>query len=428
MEVLLVNSLIYCLWTFFVYKKYGVVNIYFILVLMITSIAFLGLLTVVNGIYYDTFGINSNTRLSYEPYILCFLVYFILFYPLRALKLDYDSAYFIYKKTFRQIIKGWAFFYTFYLLLLLYESILSIVGGLGNAYEMRHIEGESLYKYDSTFISYIIKGYGMFIYNASSPVVLFYSIVARKKNKISSRFSSYLIILCLVPSILSGIGMGSRGSLFATAVCYSFYATLFWNLFSQSTKRRILRYTLLALSLMIFFSMIITVQRVGSKDSGSSILRYFGESFPNLGYIMYDKVYMHPMGIRFFPELVFGDNMPWDSTDESYRYWENITGVPVIVFKTFFGDLYIEFGTILALVITIIMSVIMTILIRKKLNIIILPFLNYYIQMCAQSFAGFNKTGYFSFFQLEITIIFTLCLLLLNKVASSKKAINNHII
>ena len=51
MDVLFVNFLAYMLWARYAYKKFGAINIYFILVLMITSIAFLGILTVCNGVY-----------------------------------------------------------------------------------------------------------------------------------------------------------------------------------------------------------------------------------------------------------------------------------------------------------------------------------------------------------------------------------------
>lgn len=428
MDVLFVNFLAYMLWARYAYKKFGAINIYFILVLMITSIAFLGILTVFNGVYYDTFGVRNTTKLSYEPYILCFIVYFILFFPLRNLHLQLDnrSVGFLFGKKFRLFVVGWTVFYTFYLALLCSEFLQSLVGGLGNAYEARHMEGEVLYQYDSVFISYIVKGYGFFIYSASSPVLLLYAVIGQKISKISKSFAGYIAILCLLPSPLSSISQGSRGALFADMICYSFYASLLWNLFSKPIKRLIIRYAIIVLSLMLVISLIITIQRVGGKDSGSSILRYFGEPFPNLGYNMYGQVRLHPMGLRFFPEVVFGDNPPWDSTDESYRYWEGITGVPVINFKTFFGDLYIEFGSILAVVIPLVMCLAMKLIIRKRLSVLALPIVYYYIQICSQSFAGFNKTGHFSVFQFEIVLIFTFCLYILNMLDSRRVSRKKH--
>ncbi len=420
MDVLFVNFLAYMLWARYAYKKFGAINIYFILVLMITCIAFLGILTVFNGVYYDTFGVRNTTKLSYEPYILCFIVYFILFFPLRNLQLQIDnrSLGFLFGKKFHLFVVGWTVFYTFYLALLCSELLQSLVGGLGNAYEMRHMEGDALYQYDSMFISYIVKGYGFFIYSASSPVLLLYAVIGLRAKKLSKSFAGYLAVLCLLPSLFSSISQGSRGALFADMICYFFYASLFWTIFSKSVKRLVIRYTIIALSLMLVISLIITIQRVGDKDSGSSILRYFGESFPNLGYNMYNQVQFHPMGIRFFPEVVYGDNPPWDSTDESYRYWGDITGVPVINFKTFFGDLYIEFGQILAVVIPLVMCLVMKLIIRRRLSVIVLPIVYYYIQMCSQSFAGFNKTGHFSVFQFEIVLIFSLCLYTLKLIES----------
>ena len=168
--------------------------------------------------------------------------------------------------------------------------------------------------------------------------------------------------------------------------------------------------------------MLITIQRLGdSTEGGNSILRYFGESFPNLGYIMYDQVIVHPMGIRFYPEFLWGNNPPWSSTDDSYEYWGNITGVPVINFKTFFGDLYIEFGLVLTFVLVGLLFLIISYITQKKFSVITLPIVFLYMRMCSQSFAGYTLVNHSSVFQFEVTFLFMVLLFILKRLDVNKK-------
>ena len=418
MDILFLNFLAYFIWAVYTYRRYRHLNVYFLLILMISVIAFLGLFTVMNGIYYDTFLIKSSTKLKIEPYFYCFIFYF---FPLRNIHIDSKSLDFLFNRNGRSFVNSWIIFYTFYTLLKLYETSSTLVFGLGNAYEARHIDGDVLFFYDNIFLDKILNGYGYFLYNASYPVLLLYAFGAYKQRKIGKLKANYLLFLSLAPSFLTGLNEGSRGSLFAAILCNAFLLTLYWAFISNKIKETIKRYSIIIFAAITAVTLIITIQRTSSSESGSSILRYFGESFPNLGYNMYDKVSIHPMGLRFFPEIVWGDNPPWVSTDDSYHYWENITGVPVINFKTFFGDLYIEFGLELAFIIIILMFLVMSFITYEKVRVVFVPILFYYLQMCSQSFAGFNKTGHLNVFQLEIVLLFSLLLYLIKLVAPSKK-------
>ena len=119
---------------------------------MMIVVAFLGYYTVATDIYYETFHINNSTQLSYEPYIYCFIVYFLLFFPLRNLKFAENEGDFLFGKNGRLFIRYWVIFYTFFTLLKMYEAMGGLAMGLGNVYEARHIDGESLYRYDNLFL------------------------------------------------------------------------------------------------------------------------------------------------------------------------------------------------------------------------------------------------------------------------------------
>jgi oligosaccharide repeat unit polymerase len=140
-------------------------------------------------------------------------------------------------------------------------------------------------------------------------------------------------------------------------------------------------------------------------------LRYFGESFPNLGFLFWEKVARHPMGERLFPNFfIDNERLLYNSVDESYQYWMGITGVPVLNFKTYFGDLYIEFGIIGAFIFVVVSFILMKLFFNRKVTIYSLPILYYYFQLCVFAFAGFTKGGHTSFFQLSIVVLISLSL------------------
>ena len=80
-------------------------------------------------------------------------------------------------------------------------------------------------------------------------------------------------------------------------------------------------------------------------------------------------------------------------------------------FKTLFGDLYIEFGVLGALLFIALLSLIISRFYRKNLlNVYNMPFLYYYYQIGVYAFAGFTKGGHVAFFQLIIIILVSFAL------------------
>ena len=110
---------------------------------------------------------------------------------------------------------------------------------------------------------------------------------------------------------------------------------------------------LCSLGVMFFYILAISVSRAnGDADVAiDRIFRYFGEPFLNLGLVYWNSTDVHTYGLRFFPKLiewVGGLELP-DSkygADALRDFWTRVYGVNMYYFKTFFGDLYMEFGVI----------------------------------------------------------------------------------
>ncbi|MCD8291072.1 MAG: oligosaccharide repeat unit polymerase, partial [Prevotella sp.] len=166
---------------------------------------------------------------------------------------------------------------------------------------------------------------------------------------------------------------------------------------------------------MAFYSMAITKSRFDMgqhrETPVESIARYFGESFPNLGYSFWDKVRWHPMGERLFPEVCESDvSQRFKSVDSSYYYWKLKTHVPILNFKTLFGDLYIEFGVLGALLFVIVLSKLFSLYMKGQITCYNIAVAYYYFQICSMGFAGITRMS--GFYLVIIALILIECYVL----------------
>lgn len=408
MNILLINTLLYTFWFLISFKRDGKITVYSFLVLFYLCISLIGIYSVNNQIYYNTFGFYPLSKLSIEPYIYCFITYFILFLPFYKVKVNIKNVDFIFTQKTKKIVSCWIIIYVLYTLLKLSEAIISISLGLAATYEARHNEGVTLFEYNPILAKF--NGYAYFFLQATLPFIMLYALFGVKKKYISSRMSMILIVLCFLPSFLESLGMGSRGGMFMTFFCFLFFFIMLYDQLSKKFIHTIYTFTILFISCILVYSWAITVDRVGHASGLDSIIRYFGEAFPNLGWTVWDNAVYHPMGERFFPNF-FNSYVENLSVSDAYLYWQQVTGVPVLNFKTYFGDLYVEFGTIGAFIFLFLTSIPIWLYYKKKgITIFNIGYLYFYFQLCVFAFSGFTKTGWNSIFQLIIISLFVLYL------------------
>lgn len=111
--------------------------------------------------------------------------------------------------------------------------------------------------------------------------------------------------------------------------------------------------------MIVFYLAAISISRLGDdeKEAGNSVLRYFGEAFPNLGLRVWEVSDHYLMGMRTFPSVYsLFEPIPnvvtkAEGIGVKHIVFENISGFPIINFKTFYGDLYCEWGPILPFII-----------------------------------------------------------------------------
>lgn len=406
MNILLFNIFLYALWFLLSFKIEKRITVYSFLILFYLGLAVCGYYSVNEGIYYDTFGYYSLKSLKITPYILAFVAYIILFMPFYKVRCNIKNVDFIFCNKTRLFLKYWIVVYLLYTILKLTEAVATMSMGLAAAYDARHNDGVSLFQYNPILAKF--NGYSYFFLQATVPFVMLYALFGMKKKIISTKYSLLLISLCFLPSFFESLGMGSRGGMFMTFFCFLFFVFLLYDQLSKKFIRTISKVAIIFVGVILFYSWAITVDRIGDSTGLDSIIRYFGESFPNLGWTVWDNAYYHPMGERFFPEL-FNSKVALLSVGDAYDYWQKMTGVPILTFKTYFGDLYVEFGTLGAFIFLFCSSGILYIYLnRKGISIFNIGYCYFYYQLCVFAFSGYTKTGWNSIFQLLIITIFVI--------------------
>lgn len=140
---------------------------------------------------------------------------------------------------------------------------------------------------------------------------------------------------------------------------------LFWKDLSHKLKRNILYGLFVLFSILIIVIAQITEERFGDnvkRSAMNSIYEYLGETFPVLGYEYWGNI-NYTGGERLFSEFyrLFDGNVKGGDAD----YWYHQTGARMDWFKTLYGDLYVEFGPIIPIVILFVIALLFTAYLRN---------------------------------------------------------------
>lgn len=408
MNIFILNFLFYLLWFWKDFSKQKCMNVYNFMILIYTFFALAGIIVIDNGIYQQEISPFNEYNISILPYILCFISFIMLFRPLKKVdNINIDEYEIFNSKYTRKLINIWVILFIIFGIIKLVELKVTSSMGLDEAYYQRHIEGSNIFNYSGP-LRYL-NSFIITIQGTTVPLVMFYSMVGIIKKKISAKKSSFLILLCFCPELIGDIAKGDRGSIFMTMFCFVFFVLIFWKHLAAKIKRNII-FTMIFLGVCggVYF-WIISLQRAqsGNYDPLVTLYRYFGEPFPNLGIQIWGNVKYNPNGERifsaFYPSHGFAD------TNVAVDYWWGKIGVPVYYFKTIFGDFYMEFGTIKALLYIFGLSISFSYVLTKlRMNFVTLPLLYYYYQICVYAFAGWTKSEWGALYQFICVVAFLL--------------------
>lgn len=353
MVVLSVNALLYFLTFAYVYKRERKMTVYSLMILVFFLFAFMGAWTFSSGIYEDTFGLKNESKLSIVPYIYCFLCMILSLQPLRNFRFEGLNIKMPSQQNIDKIVYG-----SFAIYLVFFGMYMSLISGRSSLMSYDDIyadaaAGETV-SFGSSTIDFI---YGKIItLTRIVPLIVYFFLFNNLANQRKVKKSIILIASMFVLEVAPKILNANRGGVFFTTALLFAYFIFFYNRIDKKTKKIIIIIALSGMLVLLSYIWAISLSR-GGDDSKSAmdsvVLRYLGEAYPNLGFNIWGHNINHPYGARYFPSL-FGDASTNLDTGRSaiHAFWEAKVGIPMLNFKTLFGDLYIEFGLLGAFVFT----------------------------------------------------------------------------
>ena len=417
MDVLLINAIAYsCVFLYSIFK-YRRINIYNSTLLAFTVVAILGYITTKMGIQLVD-SVNFGEHTSVVPYICLFISVLFIISPLKKLNnlnMSFDE---IDCKPFHKFIYFSMVVYVLVTIVMIYKIYLVMQQGFAEAYLSRRLDGEELVQFDNFFLNFAVTK-GITYVNATfaiSTIYLFNNLL-KKKNILWSVIG---LLLCFLPNILSSLSAGSKGMLFFNAFDIIFFYLLF-----ESYLPRVIKKTFVLGGFGIAFLLItyaVNIQNDRNEAANSEkmasevMMRYLGESMPNLG-DLYVDVKQHPYGKRFFP--LFTGGYLADTAEEYSDYWAKYTHARIDNFKTIWGDAFVEFGFIGSFV----FLFIIVYLYRKYVfshcnNIYIYPLIYYYYnKVCIY---GIFNVCFVDMRSLQVTLYAILLSIFLYKITKNK--------
>ena len=345
-DVLLLNAIVYVLTLLFAWIRLKKFNLFILLWIAYSIVAVAGYYCVINDLHYSH-DERLGCRVDIVPYIFAYLTNLLITSPFYRLDVKKIRISHITKMNF---FKQFAGLMNIVFTIKLITSVLVLIVvvttiGMGNAYYMIH-EGKSiLARYPRLDkISWLI---GLII-PVFKPVYVIYYMQRLIEKKGSMSLNLYFFAIAFLPNFITDIAMGSKGGLFFSVFEMLFYYVLFRTAIPTNINKVILRIGSVLGMVLIINVFMISISRIdadvnNSDETGTEhVIRYIGEAFPNLGWEFYGKVKTNPNGARFFPE--FFDEQKYSSQDDKFDYWTPKTGVSMALFKTFWGDWYVEFG------------------------------------------------------------------------------------
>lgn len=333
----------------YVAKKETFNSVRTIVLLFYFLFALMGVITVTNGIYFKAFGMYNIHNVSFTPYFINFIMIISL---LSLLKINENHQIALFNNNINRIeLKILNTFENIIIFFCLLLVLLSLYG----MFE-RSISFSSLYillrNGDDTFIhnqllntlfwktKYLIGFFQPFV------CMLFVSKIAFKKKILA-------ILLSFISLTFSSIVTTSRGAVFFIVFNYIFFLIIFWNRLNNQYKRLIIGIGLLLGIVIVYYIVQISESRFDDNAS-ESVLRYFGEPFPTLGFQIWDVHGNHLMFERKFPtlyNLFCAHTINYDNFNDQVSYFSFKSNYPINNFKPFFGDMYIEYDLILSFII-----------------------------------------------------------------------------
>lgn len=349
MNIFLINFLVYLLSWLFFYKQVNRISLFMIAWSGFTISALMSYFLINYGIY--NYSVDSSASSNIGPLFCVLVTNLIVSLPfkkiderkIRLTDVNIDTPLY---KMFVGI--SMPFFFVVAILKIYEAVVVSSVTTYGDVYSMMHDEDATMMLRDLLYGNSILRtisGVGGSYCPTMAPlmIIYFFNIISRQRK--AKYYHILCIIITLIPTVLQGVSNASRGNLFFSFFQILFYYIIIRNYLGKKIRNIIVFSSVFFLIGILGVSYAITESRVEARKSIYSaqddIFIYFGQPMINACYFQ-DKIKYHPMGKRMLDIREHAESSSFKD------YWNDKTGGQVQLFKTYYGDVFLEFGLLLA--------------------------------------------------------------------------------
>lgn len=331
MVILLTNFLLFLIPTFVILRRDKSFNINLFLLLVYAFFALTAVLVIDADIYTWTY--YQRVDLSIVPYLYFNLCFWLFIIPIW--KIDSNNLKIFITKQQTNIL----FFSS-----IIFFSI-SIAVNINDALNVADLKEAYLY---GSEVRSGMKGWSVNMAKIFSPfanLLVFFFLTRDNKNLVKSLI---LLSLILLEGYIRMNNYGSRGIAFFLFSDIIISYLIFASLISRRVKRVVVAVVVIGLSVFISAILAISEARFGGDRMINWILSYFSEPFINFGTIFWNSPQF------FYGQFTFGTEA--DLPD---------TKVPLFLFKTFVGNLYLDFRVVGSILFLILIAFIHSFFLRK---------------------------------------------------------------
>lgn len=372
MFALEINILFYFISIVFFYRKDHSFSIRVAILFLYLIFAIMGYYIVQTGIFFVQFGHYNISDVSILPYVFNFLFILLLMTPFRFLRGKESKCICSLEQIkskrimyFERLVIILCFGYLFVGVLWFYKY------GTADFVDIYTSNREGEHEY--VFSNRLLNIFFFRTFHVLRWITPFWCMIEFSKliNRIKMKQALFYLVVFFICLYIGCIVGSNRGGMIFTSTNLIFFIIIEWKYLSPKIRRTIIVIGCIAVIFIVMSLLSITLSRSDNDSDVASfgVIRYFGESFPNLGIRVWGASDEHIWGARKFPFLfqLFGGYIP-DFNGDKYvmvDYFERMYKYPVNNFKTFFGDIYAEFGIVVSFLIVCLYVWIVNLLIKK---------------------------------------------------------------
>lgn len=394
MEPFYINVILYFMTFLFYFIKDRKIGVRECVFLLYAIFGVASIISINDGIYFEVFGVFALHQVSITPLLLNYAFVLLFAQSLNGLtKVQYNLISFdnVYVRIFEWVVIVISLIYLYFM----YEWTKLVENvELADIYSAGHL-GDSEFNFDNQLYN-ILYYRSKQLLTLATPIIYIIEFMNLSLRKNVSK-SLFIILMVFLPSVI-GYGLSAnRGGIVFAFASIGFFVILFWPKFSKKLRKGAIIIIATVAALGVIYLIAISLSRAGEDASkaNDSALRYFGESFPNLVWQIWPEEGHNLEGMRTFPTIyeMTGGYIP-SSNDEGFGgsqfMYEMISGWPILIFKTFYGDLFVEFGTYIPFLIALAYIVIVN-LMQTALKYSVFSLLIFHFSFMALIFGLFDS-------------------------------------